>query len=108
MLSFRPLHLIGTIYCNYDYLKIQRIYYEIKKLEITCPEDFDYDDLDKDAYTQAVFEGQGFLEAVSPRDANCDGDDETVCLFSGARAAEWSSFNECPAKLYINLTFPCT
>mmetsp|Transcript_12063 Transcript_12063/g.26027 ORF Transcript_12063/g.26027 Transcript_12063/m.26027 type:complete len:963 (+) Transcript_12063:103-2991(+) len=88
----------------YDYEDgfIQRIYYEIKKLEITCPEDFSYDDLDKDAYTEAVFSGQNFLNLINPPDSDCDGDESTTCLFSGAETAEWSTFSECTAELYIN------
>eukprot|EP00580_Thalassiosira_gravida_P015387 CAMPEP_0201666224 /NCGR_PEP_ID=MMETSP0494-20130426/7130_1 /ASSEMBLY_ACC=CAM_ASM_000839 /TAXON_ID=420259 /ORGANISM="Thalassiosira gravida, Strain GMp14c1" /LENGTH=555 /DNA_ID=CAMNT_0048145341 /DNA_START=349 /DNA_END=2012 /DNA_ORIENTATION=+ len=88
----------------YDYEDgfIQRIYYHIKKLEITCPEDFSYEDLDKDAYTEAVFSGQNFLNIINPPDSDCDGDESTACLFSGAETAEWSTFSQCTAELYIN------
>lgn len=30
------------------YFKVQRVYYKIRDLEISCPEDFDYDDLDRE------------------------------------------------------------
>jgi len=87
----------------YDYEDgfIQRIYYEINELEITCLQDFSYDELDKDAYTEAVFSGQNFLNIINPG-SNCDGDESTACLFSGAETAEWSTFSECTAELYIN------
>ena len=40
-----------TLWCVLFLLKVQRVYYKIQDLEISCPEDFDYDDLDKDVST---------------------------------------------------------
>lgn len=81
---------------------IQRIYYKIESLTITCPENFGYKDLDKDAYTQAAFSDDSFLEIINPPNTNCDGT-ESVCVFDDAEKAEWSEgYDECNAELYIN------
>lgn len=81
---------------------VQRIYYKIKKLEITCPDDFSYDDLEKDIYTEAVFSGQTFLNVINPPGTDCDGN-ESTCLFSETDIAEWvPGYDVCTAELYIN------
>mmetsp|Transcript_27216 Transcript_27216/g.58314 ORF Transcript_27216/g.58314 Transcript_27216/m.58314 type:complete len:849 (+) Transcript_27216:279-2825(+) len=80
---------------------VQRIYYKINKLEITCPEDFKYKDLDKDAYTEFAFSGQDFLNIINPPDTECDGN-ESTCLFATADTAEWSSSDVCTAGLFVN------
>mmetsp|Transcript_26890 Transcript_26890/g.64535 ORF Transcript_26890/g.64535 Transcript_26890/m.64535 type:complete len:846 (+) Transcript_26890:343-2880(+) len=80
---------------------IQRIYYKIKKLKITCPVDFDYDDLKRDVYTDAAFSDNFLLEYINPPNDGCDGDDST-CVFATAETVETSSFDVCNAELFIN------
>ncbi|KAL7541420.1 hypothetical protein ACHAXR_010963 [Thalassiosira sp. AJA248-18] len=92
----------GQCYRHEETGFIQRIYYKIEKLVITCPDNFKYKDLDKDAYTEAAFSGQNFLNKINPPDTACDGN-ESVCLFDDADTAEWSSgYDACNAELYIN------
>eukprot|EP00581_Thalassiosira_minuscula_P004960 CAMPEP_0183744332 /NCGR_PEP_ID=MMETSP0737-20130205/65671_1 /TAXON_ID=385413 /ORGANISM="Thalassiosira miniscula, Strain CCMP1093" /LENGTH=423 /DNA_ID=CAMNT_0025979973 /DNA_START=255 /DNA_END=1523 /DNA_ORIENTATION=- len=82
---------------------VQRIYYKIDKLEITCPEDFSYDDLDKAAYAEAAFADQDFLNIINPPDSGCDGNALEECLFSSAETVEWvEGYEVCNAELYIN------
>ena len=82
---------------------IQRIYYKIKTLDITCPEYFSYDDLAKDTYLEAAFASNTFLDIISqkPVDTNCDEEDDSSCLFAKTATAELSSSDECTALLYI-------
>ena len=87
---------------HHTHIQIQRIYYSIKDLEITCPEDFEYDDLKKDDYVDAVFSTSDFLTIIKPTNSeNCDEEDPS-CLFATANIAESSSSDECTAELYIN------
>lgn len=81
-------------------MKVQRIYYKIKKLEITCSKDFDYGDLDKDAYTEAAFSEQNFVDIINPP-GGCDGN-ESTCLFATATTVESTSPDVCTAELFIN------
>ena len=81
-------------------LKVQRIYDKIENLIITCPEDFSFDDLEKDAYTEVCFSG-GFLETINPPGVDCDGGDG-ACLFSTTETVEWDTYDLTNVELHIN------
>lgn len=81
---------------------VQRFYYNIDKLEITCPENFYFKDLDKEAYTEAAFSGPAFLNVLSPPGQSCDGD-ASACLFADATAVDWvEGYDVCTAEMFIN------
>ena len=63
-------------------------------MEITCPEDFEYNDLKKDDYVDAAFSTNDFLTIIKP--TNSDN------LFATSTIAESSNPDECTAELYIN------
>ena len=79
------------------------MYYKIEELEITCPEDFSYSDLDKDGYTLLAFSGNDFLDVINPPDTECTNEDPLACLFDNATTAEWAEgYDVCNAELFIN------
>ena len=45
--------------------KTQPLYYKIQNLEISCPNNFSYKDLDVYAYTKAVFSGDRILDLIN-------------------------------------------
>ena len=103
------LPLPGQCY-EYENGFIQRVYYKIKRLEITCPDNFKYKDLDQDSYVEAAFANNALLdiiqptnnEGVVPFEEDCDAEEDPACLFVPAEVAEPSSCDQCTAELFIN------
>jgi len=100
-------------------LQVQRLYYKIDKLEITCPENFHYRDLDTEAYTQAAFADNAFLKALRNQPCGWSGDSwsgdawpnaptswpdgDPTCLFADATAVGWvAGYGVCTADMYVN------
>jgi len=78
---------------------VQRLYYEIEKLTVSCVEDFSYNDLDQESCMDAAFTGNNFLGYGNPLETDCaeaDGD----CLFLTAENITLNSAST--AELYIN------
>ena len=91
------LPIAGQCYAHEDGF-IQRIYYNIPKLVITCDNDFDYADLDREDYIETIFEEEEFVNLLNPPDSLPD----PLSLFSTLQSVEASTFDECNAELYIN------
>ena len=64
---------------------------------ITCPEEFMYDDLKKDSYTEAAFAGNKFAGSLLNQ---CNVGEE--CLFSTTESVEIVNTNEENAEMYVS------
>jgi len=91
------LPIAGQCYAHEDDF-IQRVYYNIEKLVITCDADFDYADLDRQDYIETIFEAEEFVNLLNPPESLPD----PLSLFSALQSVEASTFDECNAELYIN------
>lgn len=89
----------GQSYVHADEF-VQRLYFKVDALTITCKEDFSYDDLNKDAYTESAFAGDGFLSYISPPGIECDSSD-AGCLFSTIETVQLDEFDSSNAELDI-------
>jgi hypothetical protein len=74
---------------------VQRIYYKFDEMVISCPEDFSYNDLNQDAYTEAAFSNNQFTSTLL---GQCD--DE--CLYSTTESTEVVSGDSDNAEMYVS------
>eukprot|EP00804_Cyclotella_cryptica_P028408 CCRYP_014202-RE/>CCRYP_014202-RE protein AED:0.28 eAED:0.28 QI:548/1/1/1/0.66/0.42/7/1546/459 len=77
---------------------VQRIYYQFSRMTVSCHDDFSYDDLNKDAYTDAAFSGNSFVSILSDQCTDSDSD----CLFSTTKAVDVVASDSENAKLFIS------
>lgn len=83
-------------------LQVQRLYYRIEKLSITCPYDFDFDDLERNAYVDAAFSTNEFINIIKPPLSECEPSDP-YCHYSGVETIDTvEGYDVCNAELYIN------
>lgn len=84
---------------------MQRLYYNVETLKITCQDPSDdfptYRDLEKDVYTAAAFSGSAFTDILNPSgSSSCNGSEED-CLFSTVESVEYDTFDDTNADLFV-------
>ena len=84
----------GQSYIDQDCF-VQRIYYKFSEMVISCPEDFSYEDLNKDAYTEAAFSGNQFTNTLL---GQCDGES----LFSTTESTDVVSSDSENAEMFVS------
>lgn len=80
---------------------MQRLYYNIDSLQVTCEnvdvDYFDYRDLDKDTYTKAAFSDAEFLNLLRTSSSTSDSSE----LFSSLESVEYDVFDDQNADLFV-------